>query len=60
MAEEIKDPPRKSYSANPNLGEIAKFVEDHAKTLHQSGWSREADDLYKWVRELRKSYERKV
>ncbi len=54
MAEEIYHRARKKLSSeNPNLNEIAVHIEDEARVLHESGYSKEASDLIRWARELR-------
>jgi len=54
MAEQIYERPRKKLSrTNPGLGDMARYIEDEARILHESGYLKEAEHLVKWACELR-------
>jgi hypothetical protein len=54
MAEETYQKFRQRLSGStPNLSEITRQIEDEARILHESGYSKEASNLRQWARELR-------
>lgn len=53
MAEEFRQIPKREYSSSPDLRQIALYIEDHARVLQESGWTKDAADLLKWAGELR-------
>ncbi len=53
MADESPQPRTRTYSLNPDLNQIAQYIEDHARVLQESGWTKDAADLIKWAKELR-------
>lgn len=56
MAEmiETRDTPRKEHGFNPDLIQIARYMEEHARVLQETGWSDDATHLRRWAQELRR------